>query len=178
LDYRNEGLPGTLELMEEEKVEIIREGESEPAGSQDRVEVLEKKVRDLEALVKGLMEELLDLKSVAMKLSKANEERSRTELKSSRPQAGSSTGGSSTLVSPRKVEPQSSSRTPEPVEKVRMIMQPDGTLKEEKGRGEEYIIASASYGKNRKNNADSRNSGGKQGNSLIIAEDEEKQANS
>ena len=35
----------------------------------------------MEALVKGLTQELLDLKSVAMKMSKQSEERSRQELK-------------------------------------------------------------------------------------------------
>ncbi|MCK7490351.1 MAG: hypothetical protein MZU79_09300 [Anaerotruncus sp.] len=35
----------------------------------------------MEALVKGLTQELLDLKSVAMKMSKQTEERSRQELK-------------------------------------------------------------------------------------------------
>ncbi len=35
----------------------------------------------MEALVKGLTQELLDLKSVAMKMNKQSEERSRQELK-------------------------------------------------------------------------------------------------
>ena len=35
----------------------------------------------MEALVKGLTQELLDLKSIAMKMSKQTEERSRQELK-------------------------------------------------------------------------------------------------
>ncbi len=177
---QEEGPPGLKITTEEQTVEIIREGGSEPAGNQDRVDTLEKKVRDLEALVKGLMEEVLDLKSVAMKLSKVNEERTRTDLKASRPPATGTQGGASTLVSPRKQEPRTSQRMTEPevVDKVRMIMQPDGTLKEEKGRPDEYIIASASYGKNRREKAESRESGNKRGSGLIIAEDEDKQSNS
>ena len=50
-------------------------------GSEDRIAALEKKVREMEALVKGLTQELLDLKSIAMKLSKQTEERSRQELR-------------------------------------------------------------------------------------------------
>lgn len=166
--------------VEDETVEIIREGDSEPVNNQDRLELLEKKVRDLEALVKGLMEELLDLKSITMKLAKASEERSRTDLKTSRTQVQGQSAAPSAIVHPRKAEPRSGPRMaePEPVDKIRMIMQPDGTLKEEKGRSDEYIIASASYGKNRKNKNDSRDSDGKRGSGLIIAEDEDKQANS
>ena len=38
-------------------------------------------MRDIEALVKGLTQELLDLKSLAMKMNKQTEERSRQESK-------------------------------------------------------------------------------------------------
>jgi hypothetical protein len=51
------------------------------AATEERIVAIEKKVRDLEALVKGLTQELLDLKSVAMKMSKQTEERSRQEAK-------------------------------------------------------------------------------------------------
>ena len=51
------------------------------AATEDRIAALEKKVREMEALVKGLTQELLDLKSVAMKMNKQSEERSRQELK-------------------------------------------------------------------------------------------------
>ena len=51
------------------------------AATEDRIAALEKKVREMEALVKGLTQELLDLKSVAMKMTKQSEERSRQELK-------------------------------------------------------------------------------------------------
>ncbi len=51
------------------------------AATEERIVAIEKKMRDMEALVKGLTQELLDLKSVAMKMSKQTEERSRAELK-------------------------------------------------------------------------------------------------
>jgi len=55
------------------------------AATEERIVAIEKKMRDLEALVKGLTQELLDLKSVAMKMSKQTEERSRAELKRAQP---------------------------------------------------------------------------------------------
>ena len=55
------------------------------AATEDRIAALEKKVREMEALVKGLTQELLDLKSVAMKMNKQSEERSRQELKRTAP---------------------------------------------------------------------------------------------
>ena len=56
--------------------------ESSGSGAgESRVAALEKKVNEMEALVKGLTPELLDLKSIAMKMSKQTEERSRPELK-------------------------------------------------------------------------------------------------
>ena len=68
------------ELDQQEK--LIKMMETSGTGvSEDRIASLEKKVRDMEALVKGLTQELLDLKSIAMKMSKQTEERSRQELK-------------------------------------------------------------------------------------------------
>ncbi len=50
-------------------------------ATEERIAAIEKKMRDIEALVKGLTQELLDLKSLAMKMNKQTEERSRQELK-------------------------------------------------------------------------------------------------
>jgi uncharacterized coiled-coil protein SlyX len=67
------------ELDQQEK--LIKMMETSGTGvSEDRIASLEKKVRDMEALVKGLTQELLDLKSIAMKMSKQTEERSRQQL--------------------------------------------------------------------------------------------------
>jgi hypothetical protein len=43
---------------------------SQTSVSEDRIAALEKRVRDMDALVRGLVDELLDLKSVAMILSR------------------------------------------------------------------------------------------------------------
>ena len=136
----------------------------ESSGSsvgEDRVAALEKKVNEMEALVKGLTQELLDLKSIAMKMSKQTEERSRQELKrmqpivqgSQVPGAGGAApqqGGSTVVIRkgarPADAEPQAPA---EPA--MDMIMQTDGTMKLEPRRGEkDYIIASAGYGRNKK----------------------------
>ena len=127
------------------------------AATEDRIAALEKKMREMEALVKGLTQELLDLKSVAMKMSKQTEERSRQELKRAPtvvqgPQpypsgdAGSSSSGGSTVVMRKGArQPDLPATPPEPV--MDMIMQQDGTMKLEARRGDkDYIVARAGYG--------------------------------
>jgi len=75
-----------LEFELDEKERLIRMMENAGSGAgEDRVAALEKKVNEMEALVKGLTQELLDLKSIAMKMSKMTEERSRQELKRMQP---------------------------------------------------------------------------------------------
>jgi len=128
------------------------------AATEDRIATLEKKVREMEALVKGLTQELLDLKSVAMKMTKQSEERSRQELKRTGPivagapapspalaQSPSSTG--STVIRPKGArQPEAPAAPPQP--EMDMIMQPDGTMKLEPRRGDkDYIVATAGYGK-------------------------------
>ncbi len=126
------------------------------AATEDRIAALEKKMREMEALVKGLTQELLDLKSVAMKMSKQTEERSRQELKrvptvvpgSSYPAAdaeSSSSGGSTVVMRKGARQPDVPAAPPEPV--MDMIMQQDGTMKLEPRRGDkDYIVARAGYG--------------------------------
>ena len=162
------------ELDQQEK--LIQMMESSGA-SEDRIAALEKKVRDMEALVKGLTQELLDLKSIAMKMSKQTEERSRQELKrapivqgapavSQAAPAAPSVGGS-TVIRPKGRPSDAPAAPAEPV--MDMIMQQDGTMKLEPRRGDkDYIVASAGYGRNKKGAARP-----KQG-ELIYATDEEK----
>ena len=127
------------------------------AATEDRIAALEKKVREMEALVKGLTQELLDLKSVAMKMTKQSEERSRQELKRGTIVAGSASqpaataaslsSSGSTVIRPKGARQVEAPQTPaEPA--MDMIMQPDGTMKLEPRRGDkDYIVASAGYGK-------------------------------
>jgi hypothetical protein len=127
------------------------------AATEDRIAALEKKMREMEALVKGLTQELLDLKSVAMKMSKQTEERSRQELKraptvvqgsASYPSAdteSSSSSGSTVVMRKGARQPDVPAAPPEPV--MDMIMQQDGTMKLEPRRGDkDYIVARAGYG--------------------------------
>lgn len=159
-----------FELEEKERTLHMMESSGSGAVSEDRIAALEKKVNEMEALVKGLTQELLDLKSIAMKMSKQTEERSRQELKRMQPvvSGGQVPGatqvmaqqaspapqpsvGGSTVIMRRgaraaEAEPQAP-REPE----MDMIMQPDGTMKLEPRRGDkDYIVASAGYGRNKK----------------------------
>ncbi len=154
-----------LEFELEEKERLIKMMENAGSGAgEDRVAALEKKVNEMEALVKGLTQELLDLKSIAMKMSKQTEERSRQELKRMQPIVqGSQVPGAVTGAAPG-AAPQASgstvvirrgSREAEPAAPAEpamdMIMQPDGTMKLEPRRGDkDYIVASAGYGRNKK----------------------------
>jgi hypothetical protein len=152
-------------------------GSAGGAAGDDRIAALERKIRELEALVKGITEELLDMKSIVMKLSKASEERSRQELKrvqpivqGAQPQAGGggpAAGGSTVVMRPK------SARTGEPAKpeepSMDMIMQPDGTMKLEQRRGDKnYIVASAGYGRKKGKEPAKKQS------DLIYAADDEK----
>ncbi|HOX35510.1 MAG TPA: hypothetical protein P5217_00855 [Methanoregulaceae archaeon] len=152
------------------------------AAGDDRIAALERKIREQEALVKGITEELLDLKSIVMKLSKASEERSRQELKrvqavgvvppvaAAAPgvQAPAPAAGSTVVMRPKSARVETA-KADEPA--MDMIMQPDGTMKLEPRRGDKnYIVASAGYG--RKKGA----GGSKKQSDLIYAVDDEKSA--
>ena len=150
------------------------------AATEERIVAIEKKMRDLEALVKGLTQELLDLKSVAMKMSKQTEERSRAELKRAQPgtqgtqqqpvTAAGSFGSSSTVVMRKGAKPSEAPAAP-PEPAMDMIMQTDGTMKLEPRRGnKEYIVASAGYGRNKKGTSVK----GKQSDLIYAAEENKK----
>jgi len=153
-----------FELEEKERMIRMMENSGSVAG-EDRVAALEKKVNEMEALVKGLTQELLDLKSIAMKMSKQTEERSRQELKRMQPivqgsqvpgavaggaPVSSQQGGSTVVI--RKGSRAAEAEPAAPAEPAMdMIMQPDGTMKLEPRRGDkDYIVASAGYGRNKK----------------------------
>ncbi len=146
----------------------------------DRTAALEKKVKELEALVKGLTEEFLDLKSVVMRLNRFSESRQdiRAAKQAAAGMAGQGGEAAGTVTLQRK-----GVRAPEPVpvqaaapkepERMDMIMQNDGTLKPEKRKdSNEYIVASANYNRQR-----AKPAGGddpKRKNTLIVAEEDEK----
>jgi hypothetical protein len=149
------------------------------AATEERLVTIEKKLRDLEALVKGLTQELLDLKSVAMKMSKQTEERSRAELKRvqqpgasvAQPAAPGGAPGSSSTVVMRKGAKQTDTPAAPPEPAMDMIMQSDGTMKLEPRRGDKnYIVASAGYGRNKKGTSVK----GKQSDLIYAAEEDKK----
>jgi len=150
------------EIDEQEKLITMMENPVTAAATEERLAALEKKVREIEALVKGLTQELLDLKGVAMKMSKQTEERSRQELKrgpivsGGQPQATAPAGGASAPAGSSTVVMRKGARQPDapaaPAEPAMdLIMQSDGTMKLEPRRGDKnYIVASAGYGRNKK----------------------------
>jgi hypothetical protein len=150
------------------------------AATEERIVAIEKKVRDLEALVKGLTQELLDLKSIAMKMSKQTEERSRQALRGPpvvqgvQPQPAATPAGapgsSSTVVMRKGPRPADAPSAP-PEPSMDMIMQSDGTMKLEERRGDKnYIVATPGYGKNKKGVSVKS----KQGDLIVAAEEDKK----
>jgi hypothetical protein len=130
---------------------------STTSDADDRIAVLEKKVRDMEALVRGLTAELLDLKTVTMTKSRKGGERSREELKQGTVVRGTTlpaTAGQSasqpeavpadsvTVIRPRGARQQDAPvETAEP--KMARIMQADGTMKMEPRYGDKNSIDSS-----------------------------------
>ncbi len=147
------------ELAEREKemetmIETERPTESEVED--ERVRDLERKVRELEALVKGLTAEVLDLKSVTMNLCRDVEERKKKPVATEERTAAATVRAEPRVgAEPRaRVEPRTSTRPAEtrPAEpaveegELDLIMQNDGTLKPEPRRSSEYIVASTKFG--------------------------------
>jgi uncharacterized coiled-coil protein SlyX len=154
---------------------MMMNGSAGGAAGEDRIAALERKNKEQEALIKGITEELLDMKSIVMKLAKASEERSRQELKRVQPvmqgaqqaAGGGAPAGGSTVVMRPKSSRQEPAAPAEP--SMEMIMQTDGTMKLETRRGEKnYIVASPGYGRKKGKDAPK-----KQGD-LIYAVDDEK----
>lgn len=153
-------------------MEIIKDKDRSLAPVDERVAALEKKMKETDAMVKGLTEELLDLKSVVMKISKVSEERARAEMRMSKPPAPPVAGGPVILQKKPAAAPSQQKPTQAPIEaaaeKMDMIMQPNGTLAPEKRKNSDYIIASAGFSKKKQGS-----SGPGKKNDLIVAEDEE-----
>ncbi|MDP3396121.1 MAG: hypothetical protein Q8S57_05575 [Methanoregula sp.] len=135
----------------------MMENSGSGAATEDRIAVLEKKMRDMEALVKGLTGELLDLKSIAMKMTKQSDDRIKQDLRrpplvvqgsqpSQSAEVASPSSGGSTVVMRKGARQSDVPATPaEPI--MDMIMQQDGTMKLEPRRGEkDFIVARPGYG--------------------------------
>jgi hypothetical protein len=127
---------------------------SADSEAEERIATLERKIRDMEALVRGLTAELLDLKKVAMGISRQDGERSRQDLKKGtvvRGTAAPELAGPSESPSPASapaeekvvIRPKGADRQEEisaPAEPMVRIMQPDGTMKLEPRRGNKKMI--------------------------------------
>jgi hypothetical protein len=152
--------------------EIIKNPDVPGMTTEERVAVLERKLKEMEALVKGLTEELLDLKSIAMRLNKFSEER-RQELKMMKPAVQSDSTSGTVVMQKKGAVPE---RAPAPAVEEKhmdMIMQPDGTMKMEERRGDNhYIVASAGFASRKKNGSSSE----PKKSSLIVAEDDDKES--
>ncbi|MEI7857148.1 MAG: hypothetical protein WCH85_06560 [Methanomicrobiales archaeon] len=147
-----------------------------------RIAALERKLVNMEALVRGLLAELLDFKAVAMAMSREHEEQSRQDLKrglvvrdtssaiTDYPPASPSTAADgSTVIRARTARQPDLPVAPAEPDMVR-IMQTDGTMKLEPRYGEaKHIDSSGGYGRNRKNS-----SGQSDQAPLIYAAEEEK----
>jgi len=157
------------ELEEKERaIEMMRDSENTqppvqtPVQPQDdtRVAVLEQRVRDLEAMVKGLLEEILDMKAMTQKLYKAAE--GQPTRRTQQVQRSKEEAPSTVMVHPRNAgrlsnpapehqekqflhKPSQPEPAEEPARAMDLIMQPDGTLKHEVRKSREYIIAPAGY---------------------------------
>ena len=109
----------------------------------------------MDALVRGLLEELLDFRAVAMTMTRQGEEQSRMELKQGPVVLGAASSGSdpsahTTVIRPRDAHQPDVPAAPAEPAMVR-IMQTDGTMKMEPRFGESGMINSAAgYGRNRK----------------------------
>ena len=172
------------ELDEQErKIHMMKDDAMAPgnpgAGStEERIVFLEKKSKEIEALVKGLTEELLDLKAITMRLSRSAE--SRADIRRVQPAgqpgapAAAPSSGSTVVMQKRgradATAAPAAQTPPAPEEQMDLIMQTDGTMKMEKRRGDKnYIIATGNFRKGG-GKGDSR----KPREALIVAEDDEK----
>lgn len=127
---------------------------STTGDAEERVAALERRVRDMDALVRGLTAELLDLKSIAMAMTREDRERSRQELRpGSVAQVTISPAEAGLPDSPAPedsadertvIRPKGAGRQDEPVAPAEpamvRIMQSDGTMKLEARYGNKKMI--------------------------------------
>jgi len=152
--------------------EIIKNPDIPVMTTEERVVSLERKMKEMEALVKGLTEELLDLKSIAMRLNKFSEER-RQELKMMKPLAQAESGSGTVVMQKKGITPEQPLVAAVEEKRMDMIMQPDGTMKMEERRGDNhYIVASAGFASRKKMGSSSE----PKKSSLIVAEDDESES--
>jgi hypothetical protein len=118
-------------------------------GTEERLASLEKRARDMDAMVRGLLNELLDLKTISMKMSRQAVEYHAPEpvaATAPAPAVAISSDGS-TVIRPKSArQPEAPVAPPEP-QMVR-IMQTDGTMKMEARYGGKDMVNSADFARN------------------------------
>ena len=135
-------------------------------SSEERFTVLETRMSTMEAHVKGLTQELVDLKSFTMKMSKQIEAGDRQEPRRGSPLQTTMQGGNAIPRSSGTVfMPKGAGKPITPAEPVMdNILQLDGTIELERRSGDKKPIdASLGYGRNKKGSGKARQS------DLIIA---------
>jgi hypothetical protein len=152
-------------------MEISTDNEAE-----ERIAALERRIRDMDALVRGLTAELLDLKTVAMAMSRQEGERSRQEIKQGTavavPSASASVAapaGESTVILQKGILRQD---VPDALAEPKMarIMQADGTMKMEVRYGDRKTVDSSSGDGRTRKGASARS----RQNPLVYADEEGK----
>ncbi len=182
------------ELEEKERVleqmrDVDRAPVPAPIDEDARIGALERRVRELEAVVKGLTEEVLDLKALTLKLAKTAERHEGPAPVRAGPGRTVEPPSSSptVLVRPRNAGklaplPASPSRPPQvaaepapaiPAGEMDLIMQPDGTIKPELRRKNEYIIASNGPQNRRQGSRTAGDRSGRHVDAVIFADEQE-----
>ena len=132
---------------------------------EERVHNLEKRLSEIDALVKGLTDEVLDMKAVVLKLKK--DQRPPPVIQAVVPPVSrGKVERESVFTSSEDVKPQVPIQARD---KITLKMQPDGTLLPERDTGEDIIVASARDARMRSKDGHARSGQ----NDLIIAEDKE-----
>lgn len=119
---------------------------SETRQADERVAALEKKTGEMDALLKGLMAEMLDFKAIAMNLARQSKEQYRQEPVQETVPAESAAGPASadavpenrTVIHVKSAPKPEAAPAPAEPEMVR-IMQSDGTMKLEVRRGDKGL---------------------------------------
>ena len=143
--------------------------------SEDRIAVLEKRLREMDALVKGLIDELLDFKAIAMTMARQTGDDNAQEVSlgsmvgsTASPSVATPAEGSTVIRLSGAHQPNVPVAPAEPA--MVRIMQADGTMKMEPRYGERSAIdSSTGYGRTRKGAA-----GRTTQNPLIYAAEEDK----
>jgi len=131
----------------EREIEMLKDSVKEMNGanpvSDERVKSLERQVNEIDGMVRGLTAEMLDLKAWIQKLSKSLEEKA--AIKKKEPVAVKERKNYPDVEKPvdvavKKTEDNRRREEKEKAEEV-LIIQPDGTMKPERMKGDGMIIA-------------------------------------